>query len=659
MASYSLYPPIVNSTEPAFLVYDSTVSPENNRGTLRINFYLSAFSADIPVSNLSVHVKIFSSKNIKVLNPQDGSQTETVQQSSRLRGAGMILNLALLRDETDPEGMYYINIRAEDIKWNWKNTQYRNWTPGWIYKVQIRLSDIVCPSSFNNQGQEAWLFSNQDHFSEWSTVIYAKAISPMRVTLNSFENGHGTLPSPIPFTNNFPKTLFGKIQPGVTYDNSPPEYYKSYRFRIEWITTEEVGGTVINQIIDFEDSGDLFAENQNQIDITYTLKRKLRTASTEYRIILTYVTLNDAEGVEEYYFTYAENSIPQSDLRVITAEDLIPPNTNTIPSASINFTYSGGSHIHNTDSSFSIGKDEEEGRISLRLAATNYDYSAKSGVTNFCIRRASAEDGFIEWTPIYYGVIPPISDIRTCDEFKEIKFDYTVQSGIWYKYGLEIIDENDNIISQNYPSIDDGYVLRIFEHGYLLGEGGQQLKVAFDPIINSYANQVADTKVETIGGKFPYVSRNTAMWYRMFSISGTIASQMDEEGLFFNREKYYNRINYDDNNFPIIDINSKYQEYAQQHQLSNRDFTLERDFRNEVLKFLGDGKPKLYKSPSEGNIIVRLTDISAMPNQNLNKLIYSFSANANEIDDYTMDNCLKYGFYNPKTYQNITIIEDN
>ena len=112
------------------------------------------------------------------------------------------------------------------------------------------------------------------------------------------------------------------------------------------------------------------------------------------------------------------------------------------------------------------------------------------------------------------------------------------------------------------------------------------------------------------------------MWYRMFSISGTIASQMDEEGLFFNREKYYNRINYDDNNFPIIDINSKYQEYAQQHQLSNRDFTLERDFRNEVLKFLGDGKPKLYKSPSEGNIIVRLTDISAMPNQNLNKLIY-------------------------------------
>ena len=126
MASYSLYPPIVNSTEPAFLVYDSTVSPENNRGTLRINFYLSAFSADIPIENLSAHVKIFSSKNIKVLNPQDGSQTETVQQSSRLRGAGMILNLALLRNETDPEGMYYINIRAEDIKWNWKNTQYRN-----------------------------------------------------------------------------------------------------------------------------------------------------------------------------------------------------------------------------------------------------------------------------------------------------------------------------------------------------------------------------------------------------------------------------------------------------------------------------------------------------------------------------------------------------
>ena len=657
MASYSLYPPIVNSTEPAFLVYDSTVLPENDRGTLRINFYLSAFSAAIPVENLSVHAKILSSKNVKVLNPQDGSQVETAQHSYRLRGAGIILNLGLLRDETDPEGMYHINIKAEDVKWNWKNTQYQNWTPGWIYKVQIRLSDILCPVNYNSQGQEAWLFSNQDHFSEWSTVVYAKAISPMQVTLNNFEDDHGTVEEPIVFTNNFPKSLFGKIQPGVTYDNSPPEYYKSYRFKIEYIIEDEE--THVSSIILFEDSGDLFADNQNQIDITYTLKRKLRTASTLYRIILTYVTLNDAEGVEEYYFTYAEDSIPQCDLRVITAEDLIPSNTNTIPSADINSTYSGDSHTHNTDSSFSIGKDEEEGRISLRLAATNYDYSEELGATNFCIRRASAEDGFVVWTPIYYGAIPPISDIRTCDEFQEIKFDYTVQSGIWYKYGLEIIDENNNIISQNYPSIDDGYVLRTFEHGYLLGEGGQQLKVAFDPIMNSYANQVTDTKVETIGGKFPYVSRNTAMWYRMFSISGTIASQMDEEGLFFNREKYYNRINYDDDSFSIIDINSKYQEYAQQHQLSNRDFTLERDFRNEVLKFLGDGKPKLYKSPSEGNIIVRLTDISAMPNQSLNKLIYSFSANANEIDDYTMDNCLKYGFYNPKTYQNITIVEDN
>jgi len=61
---------------------------------------------------------------------------------------------------------------------------------------------------------------------------------------------------------------------------------------------------------------------------------------------------------------------------------------------------------------------------------------------------------------------------------------------------------------------------------------------------------------------------------------------------------------------------------------------------------LQDGKPKLFKSPTEGNIIVRLMDINCTPNQTLGRMIYSFNSNAIELNDPTMANYLKYGFYN-------------
>ena len=54
---------------------------------------------------------------------------------------------------------------------------------------------------------------------------------------------------------------------------------------------------------------------------------------------------------------------------------------------------------------------------------------------------------------------------------------------------------------------------------------------------------------------------------------------------------------------------------------------------------------------------MRLMDISTSPNQTLSRLVSNFTASANEVDEYTMDNCLKYGFYTPKEYQNNEVIE--
>jgi hypothetical protein len=72
------------------------------------------------------------------------------------------------------------------------------------------------------------------------------------------------------------------------------------------------------------------------------------------------------------------------------------------------------------------------------------------------------------------------------------------------------------------------------------------------------------------------------------------------------------------------------------------DMTYERDFRNKVLEFLHNGRPKLFKSATEGNILVRLVDVNCSPVPGLNRLIYSFSATGHEIADAGEEVLSKY-----------------
>ena len=63
----------------------------------------------------------------------------------------------------------------------------------------------------------------------------------------------------------------------------------------------------------------------------------------------------------------------------------------------------------------------------------------------------------------------------------------------------------------------------------------------------------------------------------------------------------------------------------------------------EVLEFLTANDVKLFRSPAEGNILVRLVDVNFTPEQTLGRMIYSFSATAHEIDDINFNNFEKYG----------------
>ena len=62
---------------------------------------------------------------------------------------------------------------------------------------------------------------------------------------------------------------------------------------------------------------------------------------------------------------------------------------------------------------------------------------------------------------------------------------------------------------------------------------------------------------------------------------------------------------------------------------------LERKFKMEVLNWLNNGEPKLFRSPSEGIFLVRLLNVSLSPVDSLGRMLHSFSATAYEIDECT------------------------
>lgn len=82
-----------------------------------------------------------------------------------------------------------------------------------------------------------------------------------------------------------------------------------------------------------------------------------------------------------------------------------------------------------------------------------------------------------------------------------------------------------------------------------------------------------------------------------------------------------------------------------QHDLYPQDhWYWEREFREELIKWLNDGEPKLYRSMPEGNVAVMLTDVSLTPMTQLGRRLYQFSATLYEVGDgYSLESLDKLG----------------
>lgn len=263
--------------------------------------------------------------------------------------------------------------------------------------------------------------------------------------------------------------------------------------------------------------------------------------------------------------------------------------------------------------------DDAEGRIKVEVKAL--ETVKEDFIGKITIRRTSSESNFAEWEDVHNVLLT---------EAKELDYtwyDYTIKSGVWYKYCVQKRNRRNDrgvIVATKEP------VMAYFEDVFLT-HGGRQLKLKFDSTVSSFKYNVLESKIDTLGSQYPFIRRNGHAKYRTFPITGLITSFCDEAGLFTTKQDIYGN------------TLSLYEKYNDDNDINEyRDFSYEREFREKVMDFLYENNIKLFKSPTEGNILVRLMDINLTPNQTLGRMLYSFSATAYEMDKADIDNYNNY-----------------
>lgn len=194
--------------------------------------------------------------------------------------------------------------------------------------------------------------------------------------------------------------------------------------------------------------------------------------------------------------------------------------------------------------------------------------------------------------------------------------DYSVEQGKRYRYsnGIKYTQARSGIYAD-------------FEDSFLTDKNGRQLKIRFNPKVSSFKTTILETKTDTIGAKYPFFFRNGNVSYKEIPISGLISLLMDDNHLFMGTSAQ-DSLTRPGTNAPedsvIADL---------PHNLSSNNIRNEREFKLAVLDWLNNGEPKLFRSPTEGNYVVRLMNVTLQPNDTLGRMLHTFSATGYEVEE--------------------------
>ena len=493
---------------------------------------------------------------------------------------------------------YYVQINPADL-------EQGEFGLNQFYKVQLRFTSTAAADPPSSGTELAtWLYENMQYFSEWSRVCLIRGIEQPHIYIRGFDDSDGSqetvLASP----------MFDIIGEMTYLENNTieSEYLKSYNIKIYQANDMD---TVL------VDTGDVFTNPYNPNEFNYEISYGLLDG-VNYVLVFTYTTNNLYTETINYNFT------------IIQYEE-----------------------IDKLNADITAEVDADNGRIKVSIVSKD----DKKFIGNVTIRRTSSESNFHKW-----------EDIKTITFAEGTKLNYTwydttIESGVWYKYCAQrrnIRGDRGTIIQIDAPVIcllDDIFLTR----------DGCQLKIQLNPSLNEFKYNVTESQQVTIGSKFPFIKRNGANYFRSFPIGGLISSFIDTTD-WYDPHFYDGEFHYDENEIKAFtskaqiykDTQSLYDNYNSQNRINEyNDYIYEREFREKVYDFLYAHNAKLFRSTTEGNILVKLMNIDFQPVESLGRQLYSFTATAVEIDDATIDNYDKYGIQDVGSYsKNISYTYD-
>lgn len=274
--------------------------------------------------------------------------------------------------------------------------------------------------------------------------------------------------------------------------------------------------------------------------------------------------------------------------------------------------FANNGDVPNLNAELIVENNLDEGSVDISFKPLNNTFLVNG---EYRLLRSDETNDYNDWSTLYefylQGKVPSYVFYS----------DNTVQSGVKYVYAIQQI----NSLGYSSGYLKSQPIIPCFNDIFLI-DGERQLKVEFNPKVSSFKNTLFESKTDTIGSKHPFFFRNSNVKYKEFPISGLISYHTDSDNRFFSRE------------LPEID----------DFNLSDENIGLEKEFKLEVLEWLQNGKPKLFKSPVEGNYIVTLLNVSLAPIDSLGRMLHTFNATAYESADNTYANLIQYGLFKQK-----------
>lgn len=157
-----------------------------------------------------------------------------------------------------------------------------------------------------------------------------------------------------------------------------------------------------------------------------------------------------------------------------------------------------------------------------------------------------------------------------------------------------------------------------YEYSYLCDKDNT-LSLKYNGLASSFKRTIQEQKVDTLGGEYPFIFRNGDSRYAEIPLSTFIASDLGPL-----------------NNIDYLTESEEYRTTTPQSGVASNTlaskYQKELEYRNEVYSWLTNGKPKVFKSPTEGVFVVQVMNVSMSPEKGLGNLLSTVSGTMYEVD---------------------------